>query len=191
MDAAIDLTEPFMDLTILLGLGTVAIAARRRWWRPAAILLVLVVAGIAVRRFQPILAVCAIPILAAALDTPGARTWAVSRRTMLRIGAAMLLIAYLTLAALAVPHRGRIGYPSAPIAALPSGCRLFNSYDLGGIVILRRPDVPVSLDSRNDLYGRADVLASERVLRGGSTAVKKLDSLGVTCVLVRPFTGLG
>jgi hypothetical protein len=187
----IDLTEPFMDLTILLGLGTVAVAARRRWWRPAAILLVLVVAGIAVRRFQPILTVCAIPILAAALDTPRARAWAVSRRTMLRIGAAMLLIAYLTLAALAVPQLGRVGYPSAPIAALPGGCRLFNSYDLGGIVILRRPDVPVSLDSRNDLYGRADVLASERVLRGGPAAVRRLDSLGVTCVLVRPSTGLG
>jgi hypothetical protein len=43
----------------------------------------------------------------------------------------------------------------------------------------------------HDLYGRADVLASERVLRGGATATKKLDSLGVTCVLVRPSTGLG
>jgi hypothetical protein len=187
----IDVTEPFMDLTILLGLLTIVIAARRRWWRPAAILTVLVVAGLAVRRFQPILAVCAIPVLAAALDTPGARAWAVSRRPMLRIGAAMLLVTYLALAGLAVPHLGRVGYPRAPVAALPAGCRLFNSYDLGGIVILRRPDVPVSLDSRNDLYGRSDILDSVRVLNARTGADAQLAARGVTCVLVRPSTGLG
>jgi hypothetical protein len=65
----IDVTEPWMDLVVVFGLLTVWAAVRRRWWSTAAVLLVLVVLGIAVRRFQPIMAVCAIPVLAAALDT--------------------------------------------------------------------------------------------------------------------------
>jgi hypothetical protein len=40
---------------------------------------------------------------------------------------------------------------------------LFNSYELGGIVILLRPDVPVSPDSRNAVYGRRDVIDAERI----------------------------
>jgi hypothetical protein len=186
----IDLTEPVMALTILLGLLTVGVVARRRWWRPAAVLLALVVAGIAVRRFQPILAACAIPVLAAALDTPAARRWAADRRAMLRLGAAALVVTYTAVAAVAVPHLGRVGFPPAPVAALPAGCRLFNSYHLGGIVILLRPDVPVSLDSRNDVYGRRDVMATAEIINepGGGA---RLAALGVDCVLVRPASALG
>jgi hypothetical protein len=187
----IDIGDPFMDLTILLGALTIAVAARRRWQRPAAVLLVLLVAGVAVRRFQPILAVCAIPVLAAALDTPRAREWAVSRRTMLRVGAATLTATYVTLAAISASHLGRVYYPYPPIRALPAGCRLFNSYDLGGIVILLRPDVPVSLDSRNDLYGRREVLDLSRTLKAGTGAGARLAALSVDCVLVRPSSPLG
>jgi hypothetical protein len=59
---------------------------------------------------------------------------------MLVTGAAVLVVTYVTLAAVAVPHLGRVVFPRAPVLALPAGCRVFNSYDLGGIVILLRPD---------------------------------------------------
>jgi hypothetical protein len=55
-------------------------------------------------------------------------------------------------------------------------------------VILERPDVPVSLDTRNDLYGRQRVLADEQVVAGKGDIANGLAGAG--CVLVPPATGL-
>jgi len=41
---------------------------------------------------------------------------------------------------------------------------VFNTDTLGGFVILERPDVQVSLDTRNDLYGRQRVPADVHVV---------------------------
>jgi hypothetical protein len=187
----VDLTDPFQDLTILLGVVTIVVASRRRYWRLMAVLVVEVVGAVAVRRMQPLLAVTVIGVLAAALDTAGARAWMTSRRTMLRLGAAILTATYAVLALRAAPHLGRVSFPDRTVRALPAHCRLFNSYDLGGIVILLRPDVPVSLDSRNDLYGRRELLDRQRVLDSTTGGAARLADMGVDCVLVRPATGLG
>jgi hypothetical protein len=80
-------------------------------------------------------------------------------------------------------------FPSISATALPSGCRLLNEYDQGGYLILMRPDIPVSQDGRNDLYGAAFVDAQSRLLAGtGGTA--DLDRLRITCVLIAPGRGL-
>ena len=89
-----------------------------------------------------------------------------------------------------LPHVGATIYPIAAVRALPSGCRLFNSYLLGGIVILERPGVPVSIDSRNDLYGRRAVRAEQRILTSRSGGPGVLRRLSVTCVLIPAATGL-
>ena len=49
---------------------------------------------------------------------------------------------------------------------IPPHWRVFNTDTLGGFVILERPDVQVSLDTRNDLYGRQRVLADVHVVAG-------------------------
>jgi hypothetical protein len=51
-------------------------------------------------------------------------------------------------------------------------------------VTLARPDVPVSLDTRNNLYGPALIAAEERVLHGGGSLSRGLAGAG--CVLVPP-----
>jgi hypothetical protein len=187
----IDLGEPFMDLTVLVGVATAALAARRRWWALTAVLAALVVAGLAVRRFQPVLAVTAIAVLGAALDTVTVRRWAATRVRLLAVGAATLLVLYLGLAVRALPRVGAVPYPVASVRALPAGCRLFNTYELGGVVTLLRPDVPVGLDSRNDLYGRVDLLDADDLVRSRTGAAAELARQGVTCVLVPPATPLG
>ena len=55
-------------------------------------------------------------------------------------------------------------------------------------MILQRPDAPVSLDSRFDLYGRQRVLADVRALQGRGNPVSELTGAG--CVLVPPTSGL-
>ena len=74
-----------------------------------------------------------------------------------------------------------------PVAALPSGCRLLNDYGFGNWVMFDRPDVPVSDDGRNDLYGTdttRDRLITDPAAATGLPAWAAAN--GVTCVLVRP-----
>jgi hypothetical protein len=79
-------------------------------------------------------------------------------------------------------------YPVKAVADIPPGCKLFNSYTLGGFVILERPDVLVSVDSRNDLYGARRISAAERTLQGRGDVSADLAQVG--CVLVPPTSGL-
>jgi hypothetical protein len=48
----------------------------------------------------------------------------------------------------------------------------------------------VSLDSRNDVYGDAAIRSTVELEGGPADAGARLLRLGVTCVLVRPSTGL-
>ncbi len=117
----------------------------------------------------------------------GDRPLPADRLRFLEVGALGLLACGLVVAALALPSVGEPdpGVPVAATAALPAGCRILNDRHAGGWVLLRRPDVPVSNDGRNDLYGQAGY---DRQITwflpdspGGSTAT--LDRWGVTCVL--------
>lgn len=83
-------------------------------------------------------------------------------------------------------------FPAVAAAALPAGCRLLNEYNDGGYLIFVRPDVPVSQDGRNDLYGPRRLQEQEDLLneREPGRAAASLRSLGVTCVLLRADRGL-
>ena len=79
-------------------------------------------------------------------------------------------------------------FPSAAARALPADCRVLNEYHFGGYLILVRPEVPVSQDGRNDLYG-TERLLEQRALFADSdpaTAPANLDRAGITCVLAEP-----
>jgi hypothetical protein len=98
---------------------------------------------------------------------------------------ALGMAAVFLLSAPSLTHIGRPAphiYPTALVADVPRGCRLFTAYNLGSYVILARPDVLVSIDSRNNLYGPALVLAQQRVLHGLGNLSRGLAGAG--CVLV-------
>lgn len=189
----LNVAAPVQDLTVALGLIALVIA-----WQYRDLVLVsalmISIAGTAIAiRSLPFIVVCAVPLLAVRLSAPPrwlARYLRSRRKMLTRCGAVGLL----ALCGAATPSLTHIGQPNtnmysvAVIRAIPAGCRLFNSDLLGGLVILDRPDVPVSLDTRNDLYGRHTVLAEERVLHGHGNWSAALD--GVGCVLVPPRYGL-
>jgi hypothetical protein len=122
---------------------------------------------------------------------PAPRTRALAGKRASELTTAFAIVAVL-LALLALPTLGRAGeidaaaVPLRAIDAIPSGCRLFDDYNLGGWVIERRPDVPVSADGRNDMYGTDRLRPQFALLNGQVPAEATLDGMGVDCVLVQP-----
>jgi hypothetical protein len=185
--------NPLQDLALAGCLTALVLAWRRREDALVAGLVVTIAGTISTVRMLPFAVVLAVPVLAARVQDPPAaiRRYLASRRIMLvRCGA--LGLAALTV--IALPSLGHIGrpnpalYPVAVVNDIPPGCRVFTTDLLGGYVILARPDVPVSLDTRNNLYGRALLLAQERTLHGYGSVSSGLAGAG--CVLVPPGYGL-
>jgi hypothetical protein len=191
--APLNWADPLQDLALAAGVAALVVALRRREDALAAALAVGIATGVSTVRMLPFAVVLAVPVLAAfASDPPEAiRLYLASRRIMLRRCGAIGLMALAVVAAPSLTHIGRPNpgtYPSAVVGDIPSGCRLFTTDLLGGYVILARPDVPVSLDTRNSLYGRALLLAQERTLHGYGSVSSGLAGAG--CVLVPPSYGL-
>lgn len=180
----LDPTSPLSMAFLILALLGTGFAAWNRQWRRVVVLGVLAAGGIMAIRLLPIAAVIAGPTLASTLSCQRVRELAGRHRVMLRIEAAVGLVASCVLAGLAATHLGEPLISSETVRALPTGCRLFNALYLGGQVILLRPDVPVSMDSRNDLYGQADVRRMTGILNSTEGGSRSLAELGVTCVLV-------
>ncbi|MDQ0258712.1 MFS family permease [Sinomonas atrocyanea] len=172
----------------LLGLGT---AARRG--DPVFTAAIGVAAGgsVAAMRILPVLVLLALPVLAALASHEVVLRYLASRRRMFAQAAAGIFVVAGGLAVFNLPFFGRpdpTHFPSSSIRVIPAGCKLFNDYQLGGLVILERPDVLVSIDSRNDLYGADRVAQSLRTVDAQGDLNKGL--AGADCVLVPPTTGL-
>ncbi len=185
--------SPLADLSLLAGLLALFLAARRREPAFVSALAVCAISAAFAVRMLPFVDLAALPVLAAwaSMPSPAVLRYARSRRVMFaRCGAA----GFLAFAVVAVPSLTHIGrpdlakYPVRIVRDIPSGCRLFSTDLIGGFVILERPDVPVSLDTRNTLYGRRRLLALERVLAGQGNLTRGLAGAG--CVLVPPGSGL-
>jgi hypothetical protein len=184
----LDPGSPLQLLMFAMGLAALILAARQRDLIGVGELGILAAAAVLAIRFLPMLVFLALPILAASGSRSPLSGYIRSRRNLFYAGAAVLAV---VLTVLSLGHIGRPDpafYPIKLVKDIPPHCRLFNSYDLGSFVILERPDVPVSIDSRNDLYGRQRVLANEQVLRGQGNVAREL--AGANCVLVPPATGL-
>lgn len=187
----IDLTSPLQVVTLVAGVIALVIAHRSRNVVFTASLALCVVAATVAIRFLPILLLLALPVLSAAASRGPVRRYVASRRVMLARGAALLVALLVIEACLALPHLGRPSpalYPVTASRAVPRGCKVFNTDLIGGYLILTRPDVLVSLDSRNDLYGRQRDLDALSVLAGKGDLTQ--DLAGADCVLVPPGTGL-
>jgi hypothetical protein len=185
----LDFGDPSQLAVFLPGVVALIVAARRRDVVYAAALVVTAVGSVGAIRVLPLLLLVAFPVLASAATRPSVTRYIASRRVMLTQGSVVLLVMLGVYVAPAAAHIGQPDpgrYSPDVVAAIPKGCDLFNSYDLGGYVILKRPDVRVSIDGRNDMYGVGRVAATRRALdkRPGP----ELDGAG--CVLIPPASPL-
>jgi hypothetical protein len=184
--------SPVQDLTMAAGLAALIIAWRRREAILLAALVVCMAGSVEAVRFQPFVVILAVPLLAALVSVPPEpiRRYLTSRRTMFRQCGALGVAGLFVVTAPSLTHLGRPDqsiYPAALVADIPHGCRLFTTDLIGSYVILARPDVPVSLDGRNNLYGAVE-LAEERTLHGLGNVSRGLAGAG--CVLVPRSYGL-
>jgi hypothetical protein len=193
-----DITDARDQLIALFVLVAIFGIARSGLWRswdlslPLAALTILTARAI---RTAPFLLMWAMPYVAAALSSlaiPRLRSWAAARATPLATG---LLVAGTFLAGsmlTTISDAGAIDRTSAPVEvvdSLPTGCRLLNEYEFGGLVIDRRwPEIRVSQDGRNDLYGLDRIEQQEAWL--GSEDLGPLHASNITCVLARPDRAL-
>lgn len=188
----LNLAEPRQLVPFALGLLALVVAARRREIVFSAALLVTLAGSVAAIRIIPILLLVSMPVLMSAASNPVVLRYFKSRRRMLAQCGTLTVAAVTVLVGINLPSLGRpdpATYPSDAIGAIPSGCTLFNDYMVGGLVILQRPDVRVSLDSRNDLYGADRVNKFMRFIdRGDGDLTERLS--GADCVLVPPSSGL-
>ena len=185
--------SPLQDLSLALGLLALVLAARRRDAVLFTTLAISEVGAVIAIRFLPFVVLTALPVFAAWVShpSPAIARYARSRRVMFRRCGLAGLAAFAIVAAPSLAHIGRpdlAKYPVSIARDIPAGCRLFNTDLIGGYIILARPDVLVSLDTRNTLYGRRRLLAFERVLAGRGNLVRGLAGTG--CVLVPPRSGL-
>lgn len=189
----LDWASPVQDIALLAGVAAMIIAWRRREAVLTAALAVCVAGSVEAWRILPFTVLLAAPVLAMfAADPPDpVRRYMASRRVMFQRCGVLGLVAMVAVAAPSLTHIGRpepAMYPAALVADIPHGCRLFTNDVIGSYVILARPDVLVSLDSRNNLYGRSLPVAEERVLHGWGNLDRGLAGAG--CVLVPRSYGL-
>jgi hypothetical protein len=187
-----DPTNPLHVLTIAIGIVALALAARRRDAVYGPAIALGLIGALSAIRMLPILVVLALPMLATELSNGPVVSYITSRKKMLVQGALIFITVEATLAVGALTHLGRPNpnaYSTAAIDHIPAGCHVLNTYDTGGLIILRRPDVAVSIDSRTDLYGSAIIEHQLRTFRDGASA-NDADLQQAQCVLAPPTTGL-
>ena len=183
----LDPGDPLQLAALAVGLTALILAVRRRDLVSIGGLGVAAAGSVIAIRLLPILVLLALPVLAASASQPQVLRYLHSRRIVLYLGLTAGMV-------VALPSLGHIGRPDPAyysmnvVRDIPPHCRLFSTDTLGGFVILERPDVPVSLDTRNDLYGRQRVLADVHVVAGKGDIASGLAGAG--CVLVPPGTGL-
>lgn len=188
-----DWASPMQDIALVAAIAAVIIAWRRREAVMTGALAVCIAGSAVAWRILPFAVLLAVPVLAAfASHPPGPiRLYLTSRRDMLQRCGALGLVTMVVVAAPSLTHIGRpqpASYPVALVPDIPHDCQLFASDVIGSYVILARPDVLVSLDTRNNLYGSAFSITADRVLRGSGDWSRGLAGAG--CILVPRSYGL-
>ena len=167
-----------------LGLAVRAWRADRPEW--AAGIAVFTATTASAIRFLPMLTVVALPEAALAIGSLNVRV------RMFRVMVAATCGVLTLFAVLNLRDLRSMGPSVSPrlVSALPSGCRLLNDDLVGDAVTLYRRDVPVSIDGRNDMYGRSIILKVEHLFedKPGTSATLAADH--VTCILGPTSTAL-
>jgi len=182
MAVAVVLTPPASDAT------------RRSPWKPLFWTVIPVLAALAVLTFTAIrsgaflliVGTAPIAISAGALGLPRLRRWMAERTAPILLG---LLVAWVVVVVPLLPVLTRSGeideaLPVAAVDAIPPNCALLNEYEYGGLIVERRwPEVLVSQDGRNDLYGLELLADQESIL--GASSLPAVDAFGADCILLR------
>jgi hypothetical protein len=167
-------------ITVLAGCGLAWQALRARRFSSAAALIMFAVATASAIRFTAFELLTATPEIALLLARLRVRA------LILRRGLVAVIAIF---SAMTISHLGSFGRldeaSGSPrlVDELPARCVLANDYALGGAVLLLRPDVKVSVDGRNDMYGRERVRSAIHLLQDRPGTQARLDSAGVNCVL--------
>lgn len=176
----------FGNVAQAMGLAAVLAAAglARRVWRrghadTAACIGLLALCTASAVRFLPMLAIFAAPEIAVFVGGLRVRT----RIFRFAVGLMVALLGLLAVMNLRDLRSFSDAVSPRLIAQVPSGCRLLNDDLAGDAVTLLRPDVPVSLDGRYDMYGHDVVVRIEDMFENRPGTAGLLDSAGVTCVL--------
>ncbi|NUT37956.1 MAG: hypothetical protein HOV79_33330 [Hamadaea sp.] len=182
-------TDPLSDVLL-----TVAVLGAVAAWRlrlPHFVLpsILLIGSGLYAKRMLPIAAIVGVALLVAvAMASTRRRAYADSRRTLIRFALISLVLGEAVLALVKGAGLSNPRYPVALAERVPSDCRLFTSYTLGGLIILLRPEILVSQDSRTDLYGRAFLITAHEV--EFSEGLTGLEATGADCVFIEPASPL-
>jgi hypothetical protein len=176
------------------GLTLLALWRTGRWRRPSVVLPLAVLAAMAVdaRRNIPFFIVLAAPELALAVPprrAPAVHARVAPRRGPLTVGLLVGLAAFVVAQAASLRDLRPVTSATAPVrsaAAIPAGCRVLNGYvDGAWIIYSRHPEVLVSMDPRNDMYGDELVHEQAAVLHAEGEWRRWLDEHDVGCVLAR------
>jgi hypothetical protein len=192
----------FWPLFALVGLSAVAAARVGARRRTIDVALLLVFGGLALTaaRHGALFAIVAFPVVARLVSrrppVPFRAAWVGARPQERTIEGAVLGGVGLLVAALVAPAMTVRGNQAAieawhgdrAAASVAEGDfpgRLWNSYDIGGYVIWHGfPDVPVSMDSRTDLYGDDLVREHFAEWHGERDAPARFREQGIATVLV-------
>jgi hypothetical protein len=177
-------------VALAIVVAAVVVAVRlgglRRLELLAPLVLAALLAADAIRSF-PVFAVVAAAVLPPLV--PAGTPLAADRQRLVTVGAVCALVLALVIAVprVASTRDPAPGTPVDSVASLPTGCRVLNDYAFGNWVMFDRPDVPVSDDGRNDLYGTEDErgrLVSDPT--AGPDLMPWIAANGVDCALLAP-----
>lgn len=146
-------------------------------------------------RWSPFLAIIAMVPFLQFLATFAWHSAVLKLRPYLYAVSAATVFIFLGLGSFAlIPHDVLAGTKTGYTVAshLPAGCKLFNADETGGPIMLLRPDIKVSADGRNDLYGREKFIYYATLgANDPEEALTWLDQQQVTCVVTSPYRTLG
>lgn len=77
---------------------------------------------------------------------------------------------------------GNYGYDL--VSSIPEGCKIYNEPAIGGAIVLMRPDLKVSADGRNDMYGWNEYVEQSDVSYDVREGRLWLEKNGIGCVLL-------
>jgi hypothetical protein len=189
----LNIVDPRGALIVFYAVVTAFALRKTRRWRQLEVSLPL--AGLCCLtlvtvRAAPFFLVVAAPEIAQGISTlgmPGLRNWVRPRISPILVGNVAAWVILIIFAAPTLKNLGQVGerFPVVATSAIPQGSRLLNEYEFGGYVIDKRwPEVHVSQDGRNDLYGVQRIREQHRILE--SSMLESLDRLNIECVLIRP-----
>lgn len=186
---AVGWTSVVTVVFVVVAVAAVVLVVRRAGWRRPELLLLMAGTGLLAVDSNRIVAYVAISVVVSGAALIGSAPGLAARGhdPVVRVGGWTLLGAALVVTAVGLPALGApsTDLPVAAVDALPAGCRLLNDRAVGGFVLLRRPDVVVAADGRNDLYGEAGNRLQQQWFEADSPGgdPTEVTRQGVTCVL--------